>query len=122
HQFGEYICDFFCHDAKLVVECDGEPHSEAARMKHDAKRDAYLRSQGLTVVRFANERVLNDTDAVLQEIGSHLPSPAGRRAGDEGQQLRLKATLELQTLIYGVFEKERFLKLLLHFIVFEEDP
>jgi very-short-patch-repair endonuclease len=121
HQFGEYICDFFCHDAKLVVECDGEPHSEAARMKHDAKRDAYLRSQGLTVVRFANDRVLNDTAAVLQEIGSHLPSPSGRRAGDEGQQ-RFKATLELQTLIYGVFERERFLKLLLHFIVFEEDP
>ncbi|HMP71880.1 MAG TPA: HsdR family type I site-specific deoxyribonuclease [Kiritimatiellia bacterium] len=121
HQFGEYICDFFCHEAKLVVECDGEPHSEAARSKHDGKRDAYLRSQGLTVVRFANERVLNDTDAVLQEIGSHLPSSTGRRAGDEGQQ-RPKATLELQTLIYGVFERERFLKLLLHFIAFEENP
>ena len=122
HQFGEYICDFFCHDAKLVVECDGEPHSEAARMKHDAKRDAYLRSQGLTVIRFENQRVLNDTDSVLSEIAANLPSPPGRRAGDEGQQLRPKATLELQTLIYGVFERERFLKLLLHFIVFEEDP
>ena len=121
HQFGEYVCDFFCHDAKLVVECDGEPHSEAARIKHDAKRDAYLRSQGLTVVRFENQRVLNDIDAVLQEIASHLPSPPGRRAGDEGQQ-RPTPTLELQTLIYGVFERERFLKLLLHFIVFEEDP
>jgi type I restriction enzyme R subunit len=121
HQFGEYVCDFFCHDAKLVVECDGEPHSETARIKHDAKRDAYLRSQGLTVVRFANDRVLNDTAGVLQEIASHLPSPPGRRAGDEGQQ-RPTSTLELQTLIYGVFERERFLKLLLHFIVFEEDP
>jgi type I restriction enzyme R subunit len=123
HQFGEYICDFFCNDVKLVIECDGEPHSEAARMKHDAKRDAYLKSQGLTVVRFANERVLNDTETVLQEIGSHLPSPPGRRAGDEGQQpARPKATLELQTLIHGVFERERFLQLLHHFIVFEEDP
>ncbi len=123
HQFGEYICDFFCNDAKLVVECDDEPHSEAARKKHDAKRDAYLRSQGLTVLRFENQRVLNDTDAVLKDVASHLPSPAGRRAGDEGQQpQRSKATLELQTLIYGVFDRERFLKLLLHFIVFEEDP
>jgi type I restriction enzyme, R subunit len=122
HQFGEYICDFFCSEAKLVVECDGEPHSAAARIKHDTKRDAYLRSQGLTVIRFENQRVLNDTDAVLREIAGHLPSPAGRRVGDEGQQRRPKATLELQTLIYGVFEKERFLKLLHHFIVFEEDP
>lgn len=123
HQFGEYICDFFCNESKLVVECDGEPHSEAARKKHDAKRDAYLRSQGLTVLRFENQRVLNDTDSVLTEIAAHLPSPAGRRAGDEGQQPpRPKATLELQTLIYGVFDKERFLKLLQHFIVFEENP
>ena len=123
HQFGEYLCDFFCNEAKLVVECDGEPHSEAARKRHDAKRDAYLRSQGVTVVRFENQRVLGNTDSVLSEIAAHLPSPAGRRAGDEGQQqLQPKATLELQTLIHGVFEKERFLKLLLHFIVFEEDP
>ena len=123
HPFGEYICDFFCNEAKLVVECDGEPHSEVARTKHDAKRDAYLRSQGLTVIRFENQRVLNDADSVLSEIAAHLPSPTGRRAGDEGQQPpRQKATLELQTLIYGVFDKERFLKLLLHFIVFEENP
>lgn len=121
HQFGEYICDFFCNEAKLVVECDGEPHQTATGKKHDAKRDAYLKSQGLTVLRFQNERVLNDTEAVLQEIANHIPSASGRGAGGEGQQ-RQRATLELQTLIYGVFEKERFLKLLLHFIVFEEDP
>ena len=123
HQFGEYICDFFCNEARIVVECDGDPHTTAAGKKHDAKRDAYLRSRGLTVIRFANERVFNDVGGVLREIASHLPSPAGRRAGDEGQQPpHLKATLELQTLIYGVFKKERFLDLLLHFIVFEEDP
>ncbi len=123
HQFGEYLCDFFCNEAKLVVECDGEPHSEAVRKRHDAKRDAYFQSQGLTVIRFENQRVLGNTDSVLGEIAAHLPSPAGRRAGDEGQQqLQPKATLELQTLIHGVFEKERFLKLLLHFIAFEEDP
>ena len=121
HQFGEYICDFFCNETKLVVECDGEPHSGTARQKHDAKRDAYLRSQGLTVIRFENRRVLNDTDAVLQEIASRLPSPVGRRAGDEGQQ-RPRARLELETLINGIFAKDRFLALLLHFIVFEEDP
>jgi type I restriction enzyme R subunit len=122
HQFGEYICDFFCNEANLVVECDGPPHSTKARQKHDAKRDTYLKSQGLTVLRFENQRVINDTAPVLQEIASHLPSPLGRRGGDEGQQRsRPKAAIELQTLIYGVFEKERFLKLLLHFIVFEED-
>ena len=123
HQFGGYICDFYCNEARLVVECDGEPHSEATRIKHDAKRDAYLRSQGLTVIRFENQRVLHDTDSVLSEVASHLPSPRGRRAGDEGQRHSpRKAAIELQTLIYGLFERERFLQLLQHFIVFEENP
>ena len=86
HQFGDYLCDFYCHDAKLVVECDGAPHEKPDQIKHDAKRDAFLKAQGLTVLRFENERVLNDTDAVLQEIAALLPSPSGRRAGDEGRQ------------------------------------
>ena len=86
HQFGDYLCDFYCHDAKLVVECDGEPHFTAEGKKHDAKRDAYLKSQGLTVLHFENDRVLNDTDAVLREIAAHFPSPGGSGAGGEGRQ------------------------------------
>ncbi|MCX6866764.1 MAG: N-6 DNA methylase, partial [Verrucomicrobia bacterium] len=86
HQFGDYLCDFYCHEAKLVVECDGAPHAKPDQIKHDAKRDAFLKAQGLTVLRFENDRVLNDTDAVLQEIASHLPSPGGRGAGGEGGQ------------------------------------
>jgi type I restriction enzyme R subunit len=122
HQFGDYICDFFCSDAKLVVECDGQVHSESASRKHDAKRDAYLKSQGLVVRRFANDRVVNETEAVLQEIADLLPSPTGRRVGDEGQQQRPRASLELETLVNGVFQKERLLRLLQDFVVFEEDP
>jgi len=45
-----------------------------------------------------------------------------RRRGEGQQPPRAKATLELQTLIYGVFDKERFLQLLQHFIAFEENP
>ncbi|MDB6063981.1 MAG: box helicase [Pedosphaera sp.] len=86
HQFGDYICDLYCHDAKLVVECDGKPHSEEQRRKKDAKRDAYLRALGLTVVRFENKKVLEQTETVLAEIAAKLapasghPSPAGRGA------------------------------------------
>jgi type I restriction enzyme R subunit len=50
----------------------------------------------------------------------NLPSPAGRRAGDEGTKAKL--SLELEVLVRGVFERQRFLDLLHHFIVFEEDP
>jgi type I restriction enzyme M protein len=86
HQFGDYLCDFYCHEAKLVIECDGSPHETSSRIQHDAKRDAYLRSQGLTVLRFSNDLVMHNTAAVLDEIALHLPSPSGRGAGGEGGQ------------------------------------
>ncbi|MBP7140428.1 MAG: HsdR family type I site-specific deoxyribonuclease [Opitutaceae bacterium] len=85
HQFGEYITDFFCNDAKLVVECDGAPHATPERRKIDQKRDAYLKSQGLTVLRFENKRVHADPEAVLEEIAAHLPSTSGRGAGGKGE-------------------------------------
>jgi type I restriction-modification system DNA methylase subunit/very-short-patch-repair endonuclease len=87
HQYGDYICDFYCNDAKLVVECDGDVHNSKEQQAKDKKRDAYLRSQGLTVLRFKNERILKDTESVLQAIAQHtlnLPSPPGRGAGAEG--------------------------------------
>jgi type I restriction enzyme R subunit len=91
HQFGEYICDFYCHEAKLVVECDGKPHSEEQRQKKDAKRDAYLRALGLKVLRFENRIVLQETDRVFAAIAAQLPdclpSPVGRGAGGEGGAL-----------------------------------
>jgi very-short-patch-repair endonuclease len=65
HQFGDYICDFYCNEAKLVIECDGEVHNSPESQAHDRKRDAYMQSQGLTVLRFENARVLKDTDVVL---------------------------------------------------------
>ena len=86
HQFGDYLCDFYCHEVKLVIECDGSPHETSPRIQHDAKRDAYLRSQGLTVLRFTNDRVINEVPAVLNEIALHLPSTSGRGAWGEGGQ------------------------------------
>ena len=84
HQFGEYICDFFCAEERLVVECDGGVHDTPERRQIDHKRDAYLKSQGLTVLRFQNQRVLNDPEGALREIADHLPSTFGRGAGGEG--------------------------------------
>ncbi|MBI5149962.1 MAG: N-6 DNA methylase [Candidatus Omnitrophica bacterium] len=84
HQFGDYICDFYCADAKLIVECDGSVHNTDRRKKTDQKRDAYLKSQGLTVLRLENAQVLSDTEAVLSAIFDQLPSPPGRGDGGEG--------------------------------------
>lgn len=74
HQFGNYIADFYCFEAQLVVECDGSVHEPNESWHHDQDRDAYMISQGLHVLRFTNDRILNDTERVLEEIANHLPA------------------------------------------------
>ena len=51
---GNYIADFYCHKAHLVVELDGSGHFDHEQIKKDYVRTKYLESQGLTVLRFTN--------------------------------------------------------------------
>jgi len=88
HQFGDYVCDFYCAEAKLAVECDGATHQTPEAVAHDKQRDAYLKAQGVTVLRFENCFVLDETDQVLESICSHLPSTSGRGVGGEGNVAR----------------------------------
>ncbi len=85
HQFGDYVADFYCHEAQLVIECDGSVHETNELWHHDQDRDAYMIAQGLRVLRFTNERILNDTEDVLEEIAKYLPSPSERRTGGRGE-------------------------------------
>jgi len=55
---GPYIVDFVCHSAKLVVEVDGDLHETEAGRRHDANRDAYLKSLGYQVLRLDYPDVL----------------------------------------------------------------
>jgi len=65
---GEYIVDFICPKAKLVIELDGGQHySEEGRQK-DKIRDEYLLGLGLQVLRFSDREVLTQTEAVLEKI------------------------------------------------------
>jgi very-short-patch-repair endonuclease len=61
-----YVADFFCAEAKLVVEPDGESHGE--RAAYDARRTARLMRGGLRVIRFENDDLFHFTDAVFEEI------------------------------------------------------
>jgi very-short-patch-repair endonuclease len=74
HQFGDFIADFYCHEAHLVIECDGSVHREKEQWYHDQNRDAYMVSNGLQVLRFTNEQILNDTKSVLETISNYLVS------------------------------------------------
>ena len=104
HQFGDYLLDFYCHEAKLAVELDGEPHNTTARQKKDAARDAYLKSQGVTSLRFENRVVFEDVEQIFNAIAAHvsLPSPPGRRAGDEGASPHYSGDPTRELSIHGV--------------------
>jgi very-short-patch-repair endonuclease len=70
---GPYIVDFYCSVAKLVVEVDGGVHAE--QVEYDQERDAHLVDYGLRVMRFTNEAVLHDLEAVLTAIRYATATP-----------------------------------------------
>ena len=63
---GPHGCDFVCLQASVIVELDGSQH--AARMAYDARRDAFLRSQGFRVLRFWNVDLFRNSEAILDTI------------------------------------------------------
>ncbi len=69
---GTYIVDFYIASHKLVIELDGSQHFEDAGKNYDERRDAFLRSLGLTVLRFANSDVDKNFRGVCEEILQHL--------------------------------------------------
>jgi very-short-patch-repair endonuclease len=69
---GDYIVDFYCPIKKLVVEVDGSQHYSAEMLNADAKRDQYLEANGIRVIRFNNDEVLNNIEGVTERILEHL--------------------------------------------------
>ena len=66
HPAGRYILDYYCVEKKLAIELDGGQHGEAA--EYDERRDSWLRSQGIRVLRFWNNQMLAETEAVMEGI------------------------------------------------------
>ncbi len=65
---GEYIVDFYCSRAKLVIEIDGLQHYEEGAIAYDQRRTAYLEGLELTVMRFTNKDIDSNFDGVCQVI------------------------------------------------------
>ena len=70
--FGRYVLDFLSIRAKLAVEVDGSQHYTEEGMEKDAKRDAYLRSHGLTVLHFSAYDTIRNLRGVVQEIWENV--------------------------------------------------
>jgi very-short-patch-repair endonuclease len=69
---GNYIVDFACPAARLVVEVDGSQHGSERGLSRDGERSAWLESQGYRVVRFWNSDVVRDIEAVMELIYAEL--------------------------------------------------
>ena len=76
---GNYIVDFYCAKAKLVIEIDDSGHYELKQHEYDISRTEYLKSTGLTVIRLLNtdiDKKFSETcEYIHQYINSVLGSP-----------------------------------------------
>ena len=63
HPATPYVFDFYCHEARLIVEVDGQSHGMGDRPEYDAKRDAHFRDKGLRTFRIPARDVLHDAAA-----------------------------------------------------------
>ena len=72
HVIGDYIADFICLPARLVIEVDGEYHSTPQQRMLDETRTAYLKEKGYRVIRFTNDEVDFQIKEVVLKIKESL--------------------------------------------------
>ena len=65
---GNYIVDFYCAKANLVIELDGSQHYQEVNMNKDIERAKFLESQGLKVIRISNNEINNNFRGVCEYI------------------------------------------------------
>jgi very-short-patch-repair endonuclease len=72
---GPYILDFYCAQARLAVEVDGQGHDFASQTAHDERRDSWLAEQGIRVLRLPAKLVLEDMDSAVRTIQAAAADP-----------------------------------------------
>jgi very-short-patch-repair endonuclease len=77
HPIGPFVVDFFCKQARLIIEADGAPHFPSPL--RDRRRDAWLAAAGFLILRLPNHLILRQPDRALDRIrrllAEHLPAP-----------------------------------------------
>ena len=68
YPIAQYIVDFYCYKAKLVIELDGSQHCEPEKMEYDRRRTALLEREGLYVLRLSNLDVMRNFPGVCETI------------------------------------------------------
>ena len=81
HLIDDFIVDFVCLSKNLVIEVDGGYHNDLTQKEYDEQRTLFLNEKGFKVIRFTNEEVLGNTEAVLKEIKEELVLPLAPSQG-----------------------------------------
>ena len=85
-----YIADFACHSAKLVVELDGGQHFSDQSERADAARTAVIEARGFRVLRFSNDEMMTNRAGVLETIAAAVaertPTRTPSRKRESGQE------------------------------------
>ena len=71
----DYIVDFYCHEARLVIELDGSQHYEERNIKQDQIRTEHLEQRGLTVIRIPNNEISYNFQGVCEYIDLYIKNP-----------------------------------------------
>jgi very-short-patch-repair endonuclease len=90
---GRYILDFYCVDARLVVELDGSRHFDPRTLAYDERRSAFLRSEGLDVLRIPSNAVFENLERVADAIPA---SGEGWRRREDREGVSIPSDLEDQ--------------------------
>jgi len=69
---GRFVVDFYCAEARLVIEVDGSGHYTDEKRKADAERDEQLAKMGISVVRYSNSDIQRKFDQVCADILQHI--------------------------------------------------
>lgn len=67
-----FIIDFYCPEAKLGIEVDGEIHFTEEAINYDENRSGFLSDFGIEIIRFKNDEIFNDVEMVLNRIKQKL--------------------------------------------------
>nr|WP_281415420.1 endonuclease domain-containing protein [Pelotalea chapellei] len=83
HPVERFVLDFYCYETRLAIEIDGGQHNEPNAKYRDMARTEFLSCRGIQVLRFWNNDVFNNLEAVLQRIYEVLMERAGEQAPAE---------------------------------------
>ena len=84
HPIDPYVADFYCGNARLIVEIDGKAHDMGDRPQRDETRGAFLAARGYRVLRISAKDVLKDPDGVASAIVAAASDPLHHRASRGG--------------------------------------